>query len=145
MDTRYKFISVVALSVVGAAVGFWHESAVQSPVTEQADCNPHDPLSSCALEPQNGYPSGELVVVEGPELSSAGVTDGSLAVIRFAPKADAVDIGKFLDVNKASVIEGPKNGGIYTIRLPVTGKEKNDLIKQMQAQSAIVEFIATVQ
>jgi hypothetical protein len=31
------------------------------------------------------------------------------------------------------------------IRLPATGQAKNDLIKRMQAQSQIVEFIATVQ
>jgi hypothetical protein len=33
---------------------------------------------------------------------------------------------------------------MYTIRLPETGKAKDDLIQQMQAQSAIVEFITTV-
>jgi anti-sigma factor RsiW len=82
---------------------------------------------------------------QGTVLASAGVTDASLAIIRFASKADVANITKFLEVNKASVIEGPKSGGIYTIRLPVTGKEKNDLIKRMQAQSDILEFIATVQ
>jgi len=81
----------------------------------------------------------------GTELASAGVTDGTLAVIRFAPKADAVDITKFLATNKASLVDGPKNGAIYTIRLPETGQAKDDLIKRMQAQSTIVEFIATVQ
>ena len=82
---------------------------------------------------------------QGTVLASAGITDASLAIIRFASKADVANITKFLEVNKASVIEGPKSGGIYTIRLPVAGKEKNDLIKRMQAQSDIVEFIATVQ
>ena len=84
------------------------------------------------------------MVVE-PELASTGTTDGSLAVIRFAPKADAAAIAKFLADNKASVIAGPKSGGMYTVRLPETGQAKNDLIKRMQAQSGIVEFIATVQ
>jgi hypothetical protein len=82
---------------------------------------------------------------QGTELASAGVTDGTLAVIRFAPKADAADITKFLLANKASMIDGPKSGGIYTIRLSETGKAKDDLIKRMQTQSTIVEFIATVQ
>jgi hypothetical protein len=82
---------------------------------------------------------------QGTELASAGVADGTLAVIRFAPKADAVDITKFLETNKASLVDGPKNGAIYTIRLPETGQAKDDLIKRMQAQSTIVEFIATVQ
>jgi hypothetical protein len=47
--------------------------------------------------------------------------------------------------NKASMIDGPLTGGIYTIRLPESGKAKEDHIKQMQAQSAIVDFIATKQ
>jgi hypothetical protein len=82
---------------------------------------------------------------QGTELASAGVADASLAIVRFAPKAAAIDITKFLEVNKASVIEGPKGGGMYTIRLPAVGEEKNGLIKQIQTQSDIVEFIATVQ
>jgi hypothetical protein len=78
------------------------------------------------------------------ELASAGGGDQKLAVIRFAPKADAADIARFLATNKISVVDGPKSGGMYTIRLPETGKAKDDLIQQMQAQSAIVEFITTV-
>ena len=63
----------------------------------------------------------------------------------FAPKADAADITNFLVANKASLVDGPKNGAIYTIRLPETGQAKDELIKRMQAQTTIVEFIATVQ
>jgi hypothetical protein len=43
------------------------------------------------------------------------------------------------------VVEGPKSGGLYTLRLPATGEAKVDLIKQMQANSAVVEFIANAQ
>jgi hypothetical protein len=42
-------------------------------------------------------------------------------------------------------VDGPKNGAIYTIRLPETGQAKDGLIKRMQAESAVVESIATVQ
>jgi hypothetical protein len=82
---------------------------------------------------------------QGNELASAGVTTGTLAVIRFAPHADAGDITRFLAANKASVVDGPKTGAIYSIRLPETGQAKDDLIKRMQAQSAIVELISPVQ
>ena len=72
--------------------------------------------------------------------------DGSLAAIRFTPKAEAAEITKFLLANNASVIDGPTTtGGMYTIRLPETGKAKEDHIKQMQAQSSIVEMIVTKQ
>ena len=143
MQTRNK-IAAATLSLLFVSVGLWRGFAVQSPADDQIDCNARDPLSPCAIQPHYGIPVGDVVVLE-PELSSAGVADGSLAVIRFAPKADAADIAKFLADNEASVIDGPKSGEMYTIRLPLTGQAKNDLIKRMQAQSTIVEFIATVQ
>jgi hypothetical protein len=70
--------------------------------------------------------------------------DGTLAAIRFAPKAEAGQIAAFLSANKASMIDGPMTGGIYTIRLPETGKAKEDHIKQM-AQSTIVDLIGPKQ
>jgi hypothetical protein len=86
------------------------------------------------------------VEVSQPGLASAEVRDGSLAAIRFTPKAEAAEITKFLLANNASVVDGPTTGGgMYTIRLPETGKAKEDHIKQMQAQTAIVEIIAPKQ
>jgi len=72
-------------------------------------------------------------------------SDGTLAAIRFTPKAEVGQITTFLLANKASMIDGPMTGGIYTIRLPESGKAKEDHIKLMQAQSTIVDFIATKQ
>jgi len=83
-------------------------------------------------------------MVSAPDLASADVSDGTLAAVRFAPKAEAQQITAFLVANKASMIDGPLTGGIYTIRLPESGKAKEDHIKQM-AQSTVVEFIATKQ
>jgi len=84
--------------------------------------------------------------VSQPGLASAEVRDGSLAAIRFTAKAEAAEITKFLLANNASVIDGPTTGGgMYTIRLPETGKAKEDHIKQMQAQTSIVEIIAPKQ
>jgi hypothetical protein len=84
--------------------------------------------------------------VTEPGLASAEVRDGSLAAIRFTPKAEAAEITKFLLANNASVVDGPTTtGGMYTIRLSETGKAKEDHIKQMQAQTSIVEIIAPKQ
>jgi hypothetical protein len=81
-----------------------------------------------------------------PGLASAEVRDGSLAAIRFTPKAEAAEITKFLLANNASVVDGPTTGGgMYTIRLPETGKAKEDHIKQMQAQTSVVEIVAPKQ
>jgi len=44
------------------------------------------------------------------------------------------------------MIDGPTTaGGMYTIRLPETGKAKEDHIRQMAAQTAIVDLIAPKQ
>jgi hypothetical protein len=75
-----------------------------------------------------------------PTTLASAEGDGTLAAIRFAPKAEASQITAFLTTNKASMIDGPIAGGIYTIRLPETGKAKEDHIKQM-AQSTIVDLI----
>jgi hypothetical protein len=144
MRTRYK-IAVMAFSLSGIAIGVWGGLAVQSTTIDRADCNIHDPLSPCATRPELGIPAGDLLVVGGPELASAGASDDNLAIIRFATKAEAADITAFLVAHKATMVDGPRMGGLYTVRLRETGKAKADLIKQMQAQSAIVDFIATVQ
>jgi len=78
-------------------------------------------------------------------LASADVSDGTLAAIRFAPKAQADQITAFLTANQASMIDGPVVGGMYTIRLRETGKAKEDHIKLMAQQTAVVELIAPKQ
>jgi hypothetical protein len=83
--------------------------------------------------------------VSQPDLASAEVSDGTLAAIRFAPKAQADQIAAFLTANQASMIDGPVAGAMYTIRLHETGKAKEDHIKLMAQQTAIVELIAPKQ
>jgi hypothetical protein len=144
MRSRYK-IAVVALALSGIVVGAWRGLATQSAIIERVDCNTRDPLSPCATQPQMGIPAGDLLLVGEPELASAAAGDDNLAIVRFVPKAEAADITAFLVANKASLVDGPKMGGLYTMQLHETGKAKLDLIKRMQAQTAIVDFIATVQ
>jgi hypothetical protein len=80
-----------------------------------------------------------------PDLASAETSDGTLAAIRFAPKAQVDQITAFLTANQASMIDGPMVGGMYTIRLRETGKAKEDHIKLMAQQTAVVELIAPKQ
>jgi hypothetical protein len=138
MHTRFK-IAAVALALSGIMVVAW-----RGLTHESADCNFADPLSVCVDAPQLGTPAGDLVVT-GPDLASTRVKDGTLAVIRFAPQALAADITEFLDAYSITMVDGPKSGGMYTVRLPQTGKTKNDLIKRLQIETAIVDFIAGVQ
>jgi hypothetical protein len=143
MRYRYAPLAVLAIPVV-ISVALWRGSAPQTKVAYENDCNARDPLAGCYVQPRGGIEVDGLVFND-VELQSASIGDHSLAVVRFAPKASQDDIAKFLDRNKASVVEGPKSDGLYTLRLPATGEAKVDLIKQMQANSSIVEFIANVQ
>jgi hypothetical protein len=142
MHTRFK-IAATALALSGIFVVAWRGLAVQTAAIDNADCNIADPLSSCD-GPKPGIPADDLVVTE-PELASARVNDGALAVIRFAPTAIAADITEFLDAYSITMVDGPKSGGMYTVRLPQAGKTKSDLIKRLQIETAIVDFIAGVQ
>lgn len=73
---------------------------------------------------------------------------GSYALIGFTPQASAADVTKFLEAHKASIVEGPKPGGLYRIRVSATALSKNDLaaiVKQMQDDSKIVRFVAATE
>jgi hypothetical protein len=135
-------MAAVALALSGISVVTWRGLADQR--AANADCNFADPLSSCADGPKLGIPARDLTGAE-PKLASARVNDGTLAVIRFAPKALAADITEFLDAYSITMVDGPKGGGMYTVRLPQAGRTKNDLIKRLQIETAIVDFIAGVQ
>ena len=93
------------------------------------------------------------VVVKDPNVPSAiGLankpTDGSFAMVRFAAQATAADITNFLGAHKASMVEGPKPGGLYKVKLTdskLAADEVGKIVKQMQEESKIVSFIAVVQ
>jgi hypothetical protein len=86
----------------------------------------------------------------GYETASAPSTDpgvGAFALIRFAPQASSDDVTKFLETNKLSIAAGPMAGGLYKVRVAVTGIPKGELaniVKKLQ-QDKIVGFIATTE
>jgi len=82
----------------------------------------------------------------GPRLASAP-NEGSYAVLRFAPQATANDITDFLGAYKAKLVDGPLNmgGPVYRVRLSETELPKGEvgkIVRQMQSESKIVDFIA---
>ena len=88
----------------------------------------------------------EQGVPSGPGLASAP-SEGSFAVVRFAPQATANDISNFLGAYKATLVEGPLNmgGQLYRIRLSETKLPKDEvgkIVRQMQSESKVVGFIA---
>lgn len=67
------------------------------------------------------------------------------AVVRFTANATLADVTRFLDVNKAAVVNGPKRGGLYEIRLigpSITEADFARAIQRMKSEIKIVEFIA---
>jgi hypothetical protein len=79
--------------------------------------------------------------------ASAPSTDpgiGAFTLIRFAPQASGDDITKFLEANKFSVAAGPMAGGLYKVRVGMTGLPKAELaniVKKLQ-DDKVVGFIA---
>src|SRR5205823_12512218 len=70
------------------------------------------------------------------------IKGGTYALISFAPQASVADVTKLLDTYKSAVIEGPP-GGVYTVRLAVTGMPKEELaqmVKRLQDEN-VVRFI----
>jgi hypothetical protein len=94
-------------------------------------------ITSVVIKDQGG--SGNFVVANAP-------TDGSFAVVRFAPQATFSEISNFLGAYKATVVEGPvkSSPGMYRIKVSDNALPENELdkiIKQMQAESKIVAFV----
>jgi anti-sigma factor RsiW len=84
----------------------------------------------------------------GYETASAPSSDpgvGAFTIIRFAPQASSDDITKFLEANTLQVAAGPMSGGLYKVRVSMTGLPKADLariVKKLQ-EDKVVGFIAT--
>jgi len=86
----------------------------------------------------------------GYETASAPSTDpgvGAFTIIRFAPQASSDDITRFLEANKLQIASGPAAGGLYKVRVSMTGLAKADLagiVKKLQ-EDKVVGFIATTE
>lgn len=80
------------------------------------------------------YPQQEAVAPEG-----------SYALVAFAPQATAAQITKFLETYKIALVDGPRAGGLYKVRVAVTGLPKEELarlVRQMQSDTTVVRFAA---
>jgi hypothetical protein len=83
----------------------------------------------------------------GYETASYGRTaaqPGTFAIVRFAPQASAADITRLLEENKITVVDGPKPGGLYRVRVADTRLSKDELdriISRLQ-QDRTIAFAA---
>jgi anti-sigma-K factor RskA len=114
----------------------WSASAAAVAIVAQAAV-----LTTVVMKEQTG-PGYEVASYRG----AAG--DDSLADVRFASHATVGEITKFLDAHNAVMVGGPKRGNFYRIRLDAPGLSKVEvakLVQRMQAETKIVEFIATTE
>jgi anti-sigma-K factor RskA len=76
------------------------------------------------------------------ELNNAARGHGTFAMVRFAREASADDITRFLQNYQATLVDGPKPGGLYRVRLAVRtlAKEEFARIVGRMRQERIVEF-----
>jgi anti-sigma-K factor RskA len=69
---------------------------------------------------------------------------GAFALVRFAKEASAAEITKFLEAYKATLVDGPKAGGFYRVKVAMTALAKEELariVMRMQHEQ-VVEFAA---
>ncbi|MBV9968459.1 MAG: hypothetical protein JO228_00620 [Xanthobacteraceae bacterium] len=83
------------------------------------------------------------------ETASAPITRGleidSFALVRFVPQASISDINKFLDDHDAAIVDGPKAGGVYRVRVAHGSLSRQQLaraVKELEADKSIVSFAA---
>jgi hypothetical protein len=83
----------------------------------------------------------EAASVPAAPAATRGLAISSHVLIRFTPGATAAEITQFLQANKASVVDGPKPGGLYRLRVTVAGGD--DLARTVQAMqgSKLVAFV----
>jgi hypothetical protein len=74
-----------------------------------------------------------------------GLEVDSYALVRFAPQASIADINKFLDAHDAVIVDGPKAGGVYRVRVAHGSLSRQQLarvVKELEADKSIVSFAA---
>jgi hypothetical protein len=83
------------------------------------------------------------------QTQSAPITRGlevdSYALLRFAPQASIADINTFLDAHDAAIVDGPKAGGVYRVRVAHGSLSRQQLarvVKELEADKSIVSFAA---
>jgi hypothetical protein len=80
-----------------------------------------------------------------PTSATRGIDVGSYALVRFAAQVNIADVTKFLDSRGASIVDGPRPGGIYRVRIARTrlaADERARAVKELQSASNLVSFAA---
>ncbi|HSG94212.1 MAG TPA: hypothetical protein VLA28_01740, partial [Afifellaceae bacterium] len=71
----------------------------------------------------------------------ASAESGIIALVAFQDAASASDIGALMSDNKAEIVGGPAEGGLYRVRFPQTA-DPDKVVDQLRAASGVVRFVA---
>jgi hypothetical protein len=68
-------------------------------------------------------------------------------MVRFARQASAGEITKFLENYQATLVDGPKAGGLYRVKIAMTSLAKEELVRIVlrMRQERVVEFVAATE
>lgn len=72
---------------------------------------------------------------------------GAFALVRFVHHASAAEITKFLENYQATLVDGPKAGGLFRVKVAVTSLAKEELariVARMQREH-VVEYVAATE
>ncbi|MDC7788964.1 hypothetical protein PQJ75_26120 [Rhodoplanes sp. TEM] len=100
-------------------------------------------IAGLSLGPQEGGRL-EMASYDG----AAAEAPATYALIRFQPQASAGDVARVLEARKVSIVDGPKPGGLFRIRLAdhvLTEDELGRLLAALQAEKGVVGFVAKSQ
>jgi hypothetical protein len=126
----------------------WSASAAAVIVLLQAGV-----ITRLVMEEQEGAaPPVQMIATDMPTYETAaapivsrGLEVDSYALVRFAPQASIGDINKFLDDHDAAIVDGPKAGGVYRVRVAHGSLSRQQLartVKELEADKSIVSFAA---
>lgn len=93
-----------------------------------------------------GQQDGGYKVASGGENGS--VSEGSFALIRFAGGAKADDIAGLLRSVNGVIVDGPKPGGVFKLRISpktLSAQERDTILQKLRARGEIVAFAAPAQ
>jgi anti-sigma factor RsiW len=78
----------------------------------------------------------------------AATGEGSFAMLAFMPEAKAVDVSRLLEAVRAVVVDGPRAGGFFKVRIGAKDMPKADrdaVLARIAAEKTIVRFVAPSQ
>jgi anti-sigma factor RsiW len=95
---------------------------------------------------------GVLMMREGPitgpsgsQLAAGGEGRSAVALVRFTPTATAQDISALLRSFNAVIVDGPKPGGVYRVKIStqtLANDQIEEILRQIRARSDIIAFIS---